>query len=291
VASPSTPGPAGGGGIRRFTRADVGFALEQTSREGWDNTRESFLALLEHDPDGVFIAERKGRPAGMVTTTRYQTTGWVGNLIVTPDSRRQGLGERLMLRGIERLEAAGLSTLRLEADPLGEGIYRRLGFVEEFASPRFRLERAAAGDSPASCAPVTARDLDSLTALDASAFGDRRPRLVRLILDAALAAYRWPEVGPLRGFLVVQRSARGVRLGPWVSLEPDGARSLLAAGLYAAAGASVVVALPGPNLGAAELLRRRGFQETPFSLRMVRGPALATGAAGTVYGLASGAVG
>jgi ribosomal protein S18 acetylase RimI-like enzyme len=290
MGSLSTSGPASGVGIRRFTEADIGFALEQTSREGWDNTRESFQVLLEHDPDGVFIAEREGRAVGMVTTTRYRTTGWVGNLIVEPNARRQGLGERLMLRGIERLEAAGPSTLRLEADPLGEGVYRRLGFVEEFASPRFRLERAAA-DPPAGCAPLTVHDLDALAALDATAFGDRRSRLLRLILDAALATYRWPATGPMRGYVVVQRSAIGVRLGPWVSLEPDGARLLLAAGLYTAGGASVVAALPGPNLAAAELLRRMGFQETPSSLRMVRGPTVSTGAPDTVYGLASGAVG
>jgi hypothetical protein len=226
----------------------------------------------------------------LVTTAGFETTGWVGNLIVEPSARRRGLGERLMAVAIDRLEIAGLSTLRLEADPLGEGIYRRLGFVDELASPRYRLDRAAAAPS-AGCAPVTPDDLDGLSALDASAFGDRRARLLPLILRTALAAHRWPRAGPIRGFIMVQPSTKGARLGPWVSLDPEGAEALLETGLHAAQGKPVVVALPGPNLAAADLLKRRGFQETPSSLRMVRGPAIARGVPATLYGLASGAVG
>jgi ribosomal protein S18 acetylase RimI-like enzyme len=288
-------GPEAGGTseawrIRPFEEADIPFALEQTTREGWDSTRESFLVLLEHDRSGNLVAEAESRPVGMVTTTRHRATGWVGNLIVEPRSRRRGLGERLMEMALRQLEAAGVTTHRLEADPAGIGIYRRLGFEDEFESPRFRLGRASPVRSEG-CRRLSRDDLEALAQLDAAAFGDDRARLLNLILASAHTAYRWPETGPLRGYVVVQRAAVGVRLGPWVAQEPAGAQALLQAALAGVQGECVIVALPGPNVHGCELLRKQGFAPSPSSLRMVRGAATAQGTPEAVYGLASGAVG
>ena len=123
--------------IRTFGADDFGFASEQTAREGWDATAELFELCLAHDPGGSFVAEAGGQRVGMVTTTCYQRSGWIGNLIVPPEHRRQGIGERLMKHALEHLLRRGVRTIRLEADPPGIGIYRRLGFVDEFESPRF----------------------------------------------------------------------------------------------------------------------------------------------------------
>ena len=82
--------------IRAFTAGDLGFAAEQTAREGWASGRRDFEVYLEHDPDGCFTAWKDGRPVGMVTTTRYPASGWIGNLIVIPEERSRGLGRALM---------------------------------------------------------------------------------------------------------------------------------------------------------------------------------------------------
>jgi ribosomal protein S18 acetylase RimI-like enzyme len=276
--------------IRSFREADIPFALEQTSREGWDSTRASFRALLEHDADGCFVAELGGQPVGLITTTRYRLTGWVGNLIVAPQARRKGLGERLMTTAIQRLESSGVATLRLEADPPGIGIYRRLGFVDEYESPRYRCDSVLAGLSGDRASPVP-DDTSDLLELDAKAFGDERGRLLPLVLGSAQAAYRYPDGGPIRGYLAVQASAAGARLGPWVALDSTVAEILLATALHHLRGRSVVVGLPGPNVEGRALLERWGFTPTPSCLRMVRGPTLAPGDPQAVYGLASGAIG
>ena len=100
--------------IRTFDRRDIDFALEQTSREGWDNTSDFFEICLKHDPDGCFIAEAGAQRVGMVTTTRYGCTAWIGNLIVPAECRRQGIGRRLMSHAMAHLSRLGVRTLRLE---------------------------------------------------------------------------------------------------------------------------------------------------------------------------------
>jgi predicted N-acetyltransferase YhbS len=276
--------------IRLFHEGDTAFALEQTAREGWDSTSATLAVHISHDPEGCFIAEVDGERAGLVTTTRYRRTGWIGNLIVPPERRGSGTGSRLMEHAIRHLESAGVGTIRLEADPMGVSIYRRLGFRDEFESPRFRREPAGA-PRPGGCVPLREDDLRILAAFDEPRFGDDRARLLQLLLTGAPAAFRVPGEGKLAGYLIVQSSAAGVRTGPWVASSPQAAGELLETALAAFGDRPVILAVPGPNLACRELLASRGFLETPSSLRMIRGRGVGRGRPENVYALATGAVG
>jgi ribosomal protein S18 acetylase RimI-like enzyme len=276
--------------IRLFREADIGFALVQTTREGWDCTAATFALHIAHDADGCFIAEVDGERVGMITTTRYRRTGWIGNLIVLPEQRGSGIGSRLMEHAIRHLEHAGITTIRLEADPLGINIYRKLGFKDEFDSPRFRREPVGTpGARPA--VPLPDADLGVVGAFDERAFGDDRTGFLRILQAGALASWRTPESGALNGYLVVQPAAAGARLGPWVASDVVSAAGLLDAALDAFGNRAVILAVPGPNLACRDLLTSRGFFETPSSLRMVRGPDVGRGAPANVYALANGAAG
>ena len=99
--------------IRPLVDADIEFGLVQTGREGWDPTVELFRVWLAHDAAGDFVAEIAGRPVGLVTTTCYARTAWIGNLIVVPEHRRQGIGRTLMKRALAHL-ASRLSSAPIE---------------------------------------------------------------------------------------------------------------------------------------------------------------------------------
>lgn len=276
--------------VRTLEPGDFSFCLVQSAREGWDTTVRTLATHLAHDPDGCFIAEVEGQPAGMVTTTRYQLTGWIGNLIVPPERRGLGIGTLLMQRAIAHLERRGTATIRLEADPMGINIYHKLGFVDEFESPRFRRERSAS-PALAAAAELAQADLSRLGAFDAPYFGDRRGRLLGLLSDGARLALRVPARGRLAGYLIAQPSACGTRLGPWVAESSHAAAELLDTAVARLDDGALIVAVPGPNDAGCEMLRSRGFFTTPSSLRMVRGPRTAGGQPECVYALATGAVG
>lgn len=276
--------------IRGFNRADIPFALEQTGREGWDATAEFFETLLKHDPGGCFIAVRGDQPAGMVTTTRYSGSAWIGNVIVPPQFRKESIGSSLMQHAIRHLEDIGVRCVRLEADPLGINIYRRLGFRDEYESPRFRNDHAVF-HAPTDAAPLQDSDLQDACQLDRRVFGDDRSRLLSILFHKRVAAYRAPRSGPMAGFIFLQDSRAGYRLGPWVANDAEIARTLLSAAGSGLPARPVVVALPGVNRMGLELLAACGFRQTPSSLRMFRGARLACGAPECVYGLAGGAIG
>jgi GNAT superfamily N-acetyltransferase len=275
---------------RPFVRDDIEFALAQTEREGWDTTADVFEVCLALDPEGCFVAEAAGGPVGMVTTTRHNRTAWIGNLIVTPEHRRQGIGERLMRLAVEHLAGRGVQTIRLEADPPGIPLYRRLGFVDECESLRF-TGPAGQPRRPNDAERVARTDLPEVAAFDAEHFGDERSRLLGLLFDRAKAAYCVHVRARLRGYVIVLSARRGLRVGPWVADDEQTARTLLEAVLANVANGPVLVGAPAVNKSATALLESFGFSRSPSCLRMIRGPVTGAGRLHNVYGIANGAMG
>lgn len=279
--------------IRPFEPADVDFALEQKSREGWAVSRAQFTVYLEHDPDGCFVATDARLPVGMVTTAGFGASGWIGNLIVEPDFRGRGIGRALMAHGLDHLRDRGARTVHLEGDPPGIPLYRKLGFVDEFESCRFTLPRSvtrpALDDSAADT--MTPEDLDDAAALDAAIIGADRRRFLELKISRAELATVRRRKGKIVSYLLAASTDRGLRVGPCVTLDRDGARFLIAAAVSAAAGRPVLIGLPAVASETIGMLTEMGFEKGQSSLRMRLGAPLPTGDPTRVVAIASGAVG
>jgi len=276
--------------IRRFCRDDIDFALTLTVREGWDSTAPLFHVCLTHDPDGCFIAEIDGRPAGMITTTRYAASAWVGNLIVDGDHRRKGVGAELMSHAMSWLKRHGVRTMRLEGDPMGIGIYRRLGFVDQFESLRFRK------DPPHTVAAGEVRRLDKselseVKELDLRCFGDDRGRLLDMLYGVSQGAYCLHAGGRMDGFALMLPTAAGLRFGPAIASSGAVAEQLLDSALAAFPDVPIIAGVPSVNAMAAGLFESRGFVRTPSSLRMLLGDTTAETDARRLVAITNGAMG
>ena len=124
---------------------DLGWVVmahgEQYAAEfGWDASFEALVARIvadyaaDHDParEGAWIAERDGRRVGCVFCVRKDDeTAQLRILLVTPEGRGSGLGQRLVDRTIEFARAAGYRRMVLWTnDPLAAArrIYLDRGF-------------------------------------------------------------------------------------------------------------------------------------------------------------------
>lgn len=278
--------------VRPFTEEDIDFAVSQARREGWDNTAELFELSLEHDPDGCFIAEIDGERAGMITSTCYAESAWLGNLIVEPGARRRGIGERLMVHAIDTLTRLGVRTFRLEADPMGVGLYRRLGFVDQFTTTRFQKAPPHRIDPVRLVSHVTADDIDDVLAYDRDGFGDDRRRLLESIMKIAPAAFCLRcSNGAIAGYAATLPSTVGVRLGPCVADDTDAAAKLIDAVLSVCRGMPVLTAVPDANPAAVELMISRGFRTVGSCPRMRLGPPAAESDPDKLVAIAYGAIG
>ena len=269
--------------LRTLTPSDIGYALSQITREGWVQSRAVFASIVEHAPAGGLIAESGEGPVALLTTANFGSTGWIGHLIVHPQHRKIGLGTRMMHKAMEHLHKHGVSTIRIEADPPGMGIYKRLGFVEEYESMRFRATRST---QPSPAAPLQEKDLADVLAFDMKTTGEDRGRYLEILYKNSQQALVIRRDNRLAGYLLAMPTSDGVNLGPFLAEDRESAAALL----DAAPAGTTTVGLPAPNREGVALLSDLGFESLPSSMRMYLGPRPEQDTA-SIYGIANGATG
>ena len=177
--------------LRPMTAADVpaGLALCRASR--WNQVERDWHRFLAASPDGAAVAERHGRIVGTVATLPYESRfTWISMVLVDPG--RAGPGDRHAAARARACHSWSPGcAARLDATPAGEAIYRPLGFVEEFALTRWRLDQRASSLAGHPLArPLEPRDWPAILALDAPAFGVSRADHLAWLADGA-PHYAW----------------------------------------------------------------------------------------------------
>ena len=76
--------------------------------EMWNVTIEDVRRMFEFEPDGCFMAELEGAPAGHVFSVTYGKLGWIGLLIIKKEFRRMGIARLLMLKANKYLLSRGV---------------------------------------------------------------------------------------------------------------------------------------------------------------------------------------
>ncbi|HWE37692.1 MAG TPA: GNAT family N-acetyltransferase, partial [Isosphaeraceae bacterium] len=130
--------------IRPMTAADLPLGLRLSRAAGWNQTPADWSRLLDLGPTGCFVAERAGTAVGTTTTCVFGPIAWVAMVLVDQDARGRGIGTALVAHAIDSLEGLRVRSIRLDATPLGEPLYRRLGFVAEYPLARFQGTPAVA---------------------------------------------------------------------------------------------------------------------------------------------------
>jgi ribosomal protein S18 acetylase RimI-like enzyme len=269
--------------LRTLTFSDIGFALAQITREGWVQSRAVFASIVEHDPAGGLVAESADGPVALLTTANFGSTGWIGHLIVLPEHRKIGLGTRMMHKAMEHLQKHGVSTIRIEADSPGMGIYKRLGFVEECESLRFRATRST---RPSPAVELREKDLADVLAFDIKTTGEDRGSYLKILYKNSQQALVMRRDNRLTGYLLAMPTSDGVNLGPFLAEDQATAEALL----DAAPEGTTTLGLPATNQAGLALLQERGFDQLPSSTRMHLGPRPEQNPSG-IYGIANGATG
>lgn len=255
--------------IRRMTDADVPLGMYLKGQAGWNQTETDWRRYLDLEPDGCFLAEWHGEPAGTTTTCIFGPVAWVAMVLVDPALRGRGLGTGLMRHALAFLESRGVRTVRLDATPLGQPIYEKLGFVAEYQLARHEgiLPPAAARPSE----PLTPLEQDAVFQLDRRVtVTDRRKLLLRLFAEQPDAWLLAREAERPVGFLGARTGARAMQIGPCVALAEAG-RELFARAWGRYAGQRVYLDIPIGNRDATRAAEAVGLTVQRHLLRMVRG--------------------
>jgi ribosomal protein S18 acetylase RimI-like enzyme len=268
--------------IRLMNRDDLDLAIAWAAAEGWNpgiHDADSFYAA---DPNGFFLAELDGEPAGCISAVAYdETFGFMGFYIVRPELRHLGVGLRLW--------DAALAYLG-ERTTGGDGV---VAMLEKYARCGFRIAHANARyQGVGSPSPLRLSDLGEspfaeLTRYDRRCFPAARSAFLRSWISRPGSRGLAVMTGDrLAGYGVIRPCRSGFKIAPLFADTPTIAAELFTALSSCAAGETIFLDIPACNRAALELVERHGMTKVFETARIYRGPQPVM-ELDTIYGITS----
>jgi GNAT superfamily N-acetyltransferase len=247
--------------IEPFTSADIPL-LPPLQPEGWLPLGPYYQFYVSASFCHPVKCTVNGRMAGIGSCIRHRNTGWLAHIIVAPEFRRQGIGT-LITKWLKNFLIGEwkMKTLHLVATPIGQPLYRQLGFrrVSDYV---FMRGGKIEDGTPTETVPFNDTLKEAALALDASAsFEDRS-----LLLEPHWADGRFIQNnGTLEGFYLPTLGE-----GYILATRPEAGLALMR--LKHRNGSVAVV--PEPNQEAVQYLTRNGYSEYRRGIRMIYGEPL-----------------
>ena len=294
--------------LRTMTSADVEAGLRLCRLSHWNQVGRDWQQFLECSPDGAAVAVADdGRVVGSVATMRYVAVvppasqarvpadrpalAWIAMVLVDPAARGRGIGAALLERGMALV--ADVPTQGLDATPLGQPLYEKLGFRTD--STLTRMERPAGASFAASACTtegsqaglvrrLEAGDLEAVAALDARATGLDRTAMLSWLREGA-PGFGWVSTDRhgIDGFVLGRRGHAFSHVGPIIASSPDVAARLVTTCAGHHADSRLIVDIADARPGWRAAIEALGFTpQRPFA-RMYRGEWRPAGDASLLY--------
>lgn len=264
--------------VRRLREGEIAAAVDLVNAEDWPFAPEDFEAMLDLEPEGLFCVEVDAEVVGLTTTASYDGLGWIGNVVVAPDHRGQGLGTELVEAAVDHLRSGGADTVGLYALPASYSLYERVGFEPRHEVVAYTGEVDGDADPPAG-------SVDAAVATDRRHVARDRSRYLRYLAKQPGVRLAVSEAG-----YAMARPGRVWELGPAVAdpARPDGLADLVDRVLASVSGpveASFPVDAP-----ARSVYEERGLEESYGATTMTigDGPLYESSAIAGLLGLEKG---
>ena len=255
--------------IRRLQEDDLTFAQQVREVAGWNQTRRDWLRFLETDPDGSFLAEVNGSPAGTAATINYASAlAWIGMVLVHPGFRRKGVATALLEHCLHYLlEERDIPCVKLDATPAGLKVYEKMGFQPEYELSRW--EGKTCPTDNVHRPRFEKYDLENSLALDRKAFGAERRAFLDLLAADSLRHQRRGG-----GFAMMRPGKNAHYLGPAIAPDLETGESLVVSILRFSRMEPVYWDIPEDNEPAVALAGELGFVKQRPLIRMWTGQTL-----------------
>jgi len=280
--------------VRLWKPTDIDYVSSSVEKADWRHTKRDVERCWRFEPNGCFIAEINHKPVGHVFSVNYGKVGWIGLLIVNEEHRQKGIGALLMQTAMNYLRNVGCETIQLEAAEKAIPLYKRLGFVEEFSSLRFKkqLKKDEVFRFSVQSKTVGMRDEDveATARFDSKFFGANRFRVLHsLYKDYPQLCFVEKERNHIVGYIMGRKITQAYQIGPWVCARenPQATKELFFVCLSAIGSSEIEVRIgvPAPNEMATKLMDKLGFKQVGKSTRMVWGKPRHEGDISGIFGI------
>ena len=260
--------------LRSMQPTDIETAIKLSDAEGWNQTEKDWQLFLENDGNICMVAESDNRVIGTTTAINYSNhVAWIGMVLVDNDYRGRGVSKSLLTRVLKKLERC--TSIKLDATPLGQPVYKKLGFEDEYLIAR--MTNSSLKDfsftSNSSLLPelIHNNDHPQIITLDEDSFGANRAQLIgSLLKEFPGKAWMLKQNNLITGFALGRDGKRYHHIGPVVASTVNDAKMLIGAALKRLIGEPVVVDVPEDKEELMSWLTAAGFTKQRHFTRMFR---------------------
>lgn len=183
----------------------------------------------------------------------YGVVAWIGYVGVIPEYQRRGVGTAIMRELLSRLESRGIQTVRLDSTREGYGLYKKLGFIDEYDTIAYTLsEETICDDKVQSNVMILEALNDEVRILDKEAFGADRSKVIKAWVKRGARILYVKN----RGYALVWR----YKVGPVIAIDYEIAKALLCEAIKLGARQ---ITIPEANRYSVELVKEfNGLEQT-----------------------------
>ncbi|MCF0049217.1 GNAT family N-acetyltransferase [Dyadobacter sp. LJ53] len=261
--------------VRLMQRGDLLFCRHLVAEAGWNQQDSDWLRAMLLEPDGCFVAVINGQPVGTTTVCCFEHIAWIAMVLVDKRNRNQGIGKHLVEHAIGFLEQKGITTIRLDATSLGQGLYHKLGFQPEYELIRFAGNIFHQKPSAYELHEVLPDDqfVQEIMYLDQHITRTGRKDFILDFINAAECRFYCTRTatGKVDGYAGYREGNKATQIGPVGALNVVAGEKLLNAITARFSEKPLFIDIPAANVHAMNWALENGFTAQRRFVRMYRG--------------------
>lgn len=257
--------------IRKLQSQDIPDAMELVLAEGWNQTELDWQILMGSPQNVCLVAEVGNKFAGTATAINFNNkVAWVGMVLVNKVFRGRGISQVMLSTLFKHLESC--ESIKLDATPAGQPVYKKLGFEEEYPIDRMTclsFGQTFSFSSHSIPQKIQKNDIPAIIELDEYAFGANRSQLIEaLIRNSPEKCFLLKNDNLTTGFVLGRTGNRFHHIGPLIASSTFQALQLMQHTLKGLHGKAIVIDVPADKNEFVNWLTSLGFSKQRYFSRM-----------------------
>jgi hypothetical protein len=247
--------------------------MKLSTAEGWNQTESDWKLLIENSENVCLAAESGKKVIGTTTVINYSNeVAWIGMVLVDKEYRGLGVSKSLLTAIFGKVEFC--QSVKLDATPAGQLIYKEFGFKDEYSIDR--LVNPSIKDLPiveydTLAEPIQLKHIPEIVALDEIVFGANRRQLIEfLIKQHPLKGWLLKRDKRIVGFALGRDGNKYHHIGPLVAVTTIDAKILILNSLKSLDNQPVVVDILSDKEELINWLNSIGFVKQRHFIRMYK---------------------
>lgn len=255
-----------------LTIKNIGFALQLSRTEKWNQTREDWELIVKNPQNVCLAAEIDGKLIGTATAVNYgNRIAWIGMVLVDRGYRGQGVSKLLLSALFKQLTP--IPSIKLDATPKGQVVYKKFGFKKEYSIHRMTagsvMPKPLSNEKGTSPELIFPNNYAEVVEFDKQIFGADRSHLIQfLVKNNPENTWMIRRNGKISGVAMGRKGSRYYQVGPVLTSTITDAKILIMRALEGSEGQSTVVDVPDDKKELRSWLGELGFAVQRHFVRM-----------------------